>query len=1762
MISQHYRKLLTTFFAAAVVFGTLSAVLTSYPQANAAVDGGLIVNPATFGESRTGITYVLTPTIVRVSGGTFKGGGTVYFYVSTTASSSGILAPFSTSPVGSVFLPNGQTTLSNTSVELFKGVSGSVDYAGSYYLLASNSSTASGALVTYAAPITILEDEQPVLHIYVPRTSMQATGLDALSVGSTGEAYGMNFDPGASVSVYLNIPGGTLLTSGMASLTGVVDTFFTVPALSGTVSTAGSALAPSYTVIAEETNALSPSFPQGGVTADSTMDVMPKVSISPMSTSGALDSTLKITGSGFVQGQSIAGFSSTSSGSSAIGIEIYDTGSYANTYYPGITVASNGSFSVSVALAEPITPSSAEFYGQQVSIELTNPAATNVFKGTLYISTPGYNPSLLLSSSSGVPGDSLAVVATGFAASSSITFYFDSSVFTATTDVNGFATVSTNIPSLEGGTYTIIAVGGGYSASAAFTISSPLAPTISDSAGNPLSGEYAAIGSVVTIDVQGLTAYASVTVADSGLATVKTYGLQSNLWTANTTYAFPVTVLNGSIGKTGFEANGLGVFSMSYPLDYYNQTTGTPETITVNSLPSVTYYAVGKVRVTFSAPSYEVGGSVTATVSNLVPSTASYTPETAKFLGPFSFTIDGTAVKLNTGFATFSTNTDSASVTFVLPASIGDGLHTLQLKSAESFAVYSDYEFIVSTPSASSGTIVYSPSDSRLVDGAGTPSSPFTGYPALTTTDDGDYGIAFALYNFPASQAVSVIIYGITGTTLSQFVADFSGFAAPTLSDGLAISTIKLDENGAGSGFIPIAPAVSGSPFLIKFSSANGTGNVTGGTWYYETLPAVSFEPSSFALNGGVPRTNYFSNNSSTIPAGSTVTFYANSLLPNTVYNVYVSNSKSFGSNDFSTFFRTDSGGDQVSGISVTLSDNLDTGMYYIDVASASSSSGTASLFLTVEVTQLGGRYAFPGQVVNIGPITVSPPSGTAFYKVIVALDRSVFRTEDVPVISNKISFSFIMPNGMPGNYWTVGYTYIPVISSTSSVQNIAAGVLTDGTSNPSTFSVTAFQPTLESGSATFSVGSPPTAITNLLLTPGSGTSVSDASIDGWFYSSGTLTVEWSAVLSSTSLTAKISSASVTYSTSVTLTSTTLSPGSFTQTTFGPSIVEGTATFATETGLTPLSVSNLILDAGASTSVSEVTITGFSYAGATGSLNVDYTALISSTSTTATLNGATVTFLFGVAASTSSFYPGSYTVVATTATQETGYATFTVPASASPASITQFVLTPAAGTTINAYSVTGWDMQSATALVVYFSATVTSTSTTATISSASVTYTGNYVLSVSGSGLSPSTYTETSFPTQTESGSVAFSVPAATASPTTITDLILTPGSGTAISNVAVNGWFYSSGTLIVYFTASISSSSLTASISSATVSYTGYDSELSTGITPSAGYTISSLEPETVYGVVSFTSSNSPLTVTSLEFTSPGAGTTVQGVAIDGWAYSSTTLTVEFSATVSSTTTTATLGSASLGITYLSSPTTVTTESYGTAITSSLPYNTTLVSGNGALITGISSGQIATLETEVNTSIRASMQVPLAELNASVVAIDGAVAKISTEFGNMTATLNAINATVSSIEGGQVQVITKLGDIKTSLESLNASIAEFNGNIVYVNTTLGIIGTTLSAINGTVRSNGAGISSLKGSEVTIATVLGIINGKVSSVQNGTSSINTTVGTLQVSANKIETSNSGLLSIRALLIIIVAVIIISQFLAILALRRIINREKK
>ena len=203
------------------------------------------------------------------------------------------------------------------------------------------------------------------------------------------------------------------------------------------------------------------------------------------------------------------------------------------------------------------------------------------------------------------------------------------------------------------------------------------------------------------------------------------------------------------------------------------------------------------------------------------------------------------------------------------------------------------------------------------------------------------------------------------------------------------------------------------------------------------------------------------------------------------------------------------------------------------------------------------------------------------------------------------------------------------------------------------------------------------------------------------------------------------------------------------------------------------------------------------------------------------------------------------------------------------------------------------------------------------------------------------------------------------------------------------------------------------------------------------------------------------------------------------------------------------------------------------------------LVSGNGALLTGITSGQIATLEADINSTVSTSLTVPISQLNAAITSINGAVATLKTTVGNITADLSTINATVASISSGQALVLTDLGSISTSLASLNASLVAFNNNVVTINTTLGQVVTSLGSIQTQVTTNANGIA-------TIKTDLGTIQGQIVSQNGNVSTIKTSLGTLTTNVSNVSKATTGIPTLEIFLIVIIVLVLITLVISFLA----------
>ncbi|MGC8580668.1 MAG: hypothetical protein ACP5MB_11545, partial [bacterium] len=234
-----------------VMVMVLSAFVVIASPVSASAYGTVTYNPTTYGVNPS--TNLPLTTVAFVSGGTFSSGATIYFYLSTSDSYSGII---SYDAIGSTVLTATSPTTLNQAVTFFPNgdvitginINGKPIYGsaptitpGTYYILATNAAppliAAELATLSWAFPSSSAQ--------FVPQTAsitvynmqqIPAVGDNALTVGSTALVLGSGWDSGATVNIYLNYPGSSvLLTTTTANSFGNVMATFTVPNLSGTV---------------------------------------------------------------------------------------------------------------------------------------------------------------------------------------------------------------------------------------------------------------------------------------------------------------------------------------------------------------------------------------------------------------------------------------------------------------------------------------------------------------------------------------------------------------------------------------------------------------------------------------------------------------------------------------------------------------------------------------------------------------------------------------------------------------------------------------------------------------------------------------------------------------------------------------------------------------------------------------------------------------------------------------------------------------------------------------------------------------------------------------------------------------------------------------------------------------------------------------------------------------------------------------------------------------------------------------------------------------------------------------------------------------------------------------------------------------------------------------------------------------------------------------------------------------------------------------
>jgi len=1737
--------MLTVLISLAMVFSAL-AVLSLATQPAFAASGTVTYDPTVYTIGATAVSFA--------SGGTFGAGSTVYFFLSVNDTSKGIIGnPLAPSgQIGSVTLAAGQTALNNVVSFMMP----STLKPGTYYILAEDASLLGIPTGTFtgSAPITLTTLSPSITLSPMPGVSGHST-LEA-QAGSVIYVSGSGFDKSSTISIYFDYAGSSVLLNTTGAPQGL---FAYVP-----VTVPTDYPNATYAIVAQESSG----SPNLGITADAMLNLAPSISVSPMSISGSTSSSFTITGYGFPSAAKIPATTSSVNGieltgpSAAYGIE------------SGAVASANGQFTLSVTgLKSPIS----SHPGAYAIVVYTVSNGTFSFPNAIYVSVPYQSPTLLLydlkykESTYGYPGDPLLVTVIGFPPDASVNVNFDGTTIALTTDVNGFGQVKTAVPYIPGNSYHVFAASQGISASANFEVL--FSEYVTASNGVPLDGQYAAAGSTVTINVAGASPYEFFDFNDTGLSTF-THFYRGAYFTLALAYLFSiinVTITNGSFYQQtspiaiytspsypvafAFEANANGVLTLKYSLTYLTNSsaaksmgvlTGTSYSIiSINHKPGAP--VIGSYRSVTDAVqsglklSYAPKEFVSFDLSSLLPPTVTFaTPETVAWEGPYALYIDGVQVAVNGNITFKSSPGGTAVLGFTIPSSITDGVHTLTVvaESGTGATLFTDYQFIVSSGALSikGATVVPNMYLSTVISGTGSSGSPFLVYPDPASFI---YEVTFNLYDFPANSSVTMTYYNNSGAFSISFTTD---------------------SNGAASIMFDPPYAVGNIPYNISFTVTSGHITAVIATYYYEDVPAASFIPTPFLANAGSPLTDFEAGYSVTAIPGDQIPIYLNSLLPNTYYNVYLSTSTTFTPGQYIGQVLTGNNGN-VNGTGITIPSNITTGTYYIDFAPAASSTDTAVVYLTVEVTQLTLENAFPGQPVNIGPIVYPlAVSGTVIdYKVTVYLNGTAYKTVDVvprnlsigPYMpfDNVIYVSFNMPNGNPGNWYSLSLSIVPEINTTvtRTLSNTVVG------QSSSSWTVAPSGTFLEYGTATVTF---PTGTTSVLptgifvsLTPSSGNIVytNNGIITGYSYSSGTLTVDFSITFTleganKPTVMVKVTGVTVTYTAAATGTdSDTFEIGPQ-----GSYYGTGSATFTVPSDITVTSVDSYTVSLTASNGIATVnyiTINSFTQSGntVTFSYTIDFTVTGDSGTSpvTVSVTGSSGTVKYSgksIATSTSYFAQTSGTSVTSETASASGtyiyplYVVFTgVPGTITPVALA----IPVSGSSVESYSyVISSYSQSSGTFTIWFNLTVTySGAGTATLGTAQLTYefTGA-ILSTTDSGQ----WYPGPAGTYTESGTAVFSVPSGT---TSLTITSFTPT-------------FSLSGVTLSYTLASWTPS-FTPGYTTVTIDYTVSISIAGAPVSPTTTDYIVAGPPAITYTATSSGSStNAWQMIASGTFTEPGmatftlpSGITATSVSnlnltlsitsgsgsvnlvndvITSWSQSGRTLTVDFNVTFAlSGVPSGTVSVIGTGVVYSYAVTSYETV-LGTPFTVPLQQTVTLIQGNGAYIMGITSGDIAELVAAVNSSVTSSMQVPLKELNAAITSLNGTIATITTKFGTMFATLSAINASVSSIASGQATVVTDLGTVETSLANLNATVLGISNNAVLLNTSIGQVKTTLNAINANLVNISNGVMTIQTDAGKLMVSVSALNANITAVSNGVATIQTSLGTIQASLNSLN----------------------------------------
>jgi prefoldin subunit 5 len=810
------KKIATILFTAVMVVSVFATLNLAAQPVFGTAGGSVSYTPDIFSSGTT--------TLVSVNGGTFGAGSTVYFYLSTTDSYSGITGAY----IGYVSVPATSTTLSYLQTKF----SIPSYAAGTYYLFASDSPSPTSSTAQFTSP------SQATLTALSPSLSISGT-----QPTTKGTISGSGWDPSSTVDAYIaGTPGSPLY----ATLLSTIAVTSSGSIASGTSFTIPYVAEGSYSVVAVEAS----SSTNSGITAASSISITPVIVVSPFDTSGLLSSQFTVSGYGFPS------LSTIPTNAVSVGSTI-ETSS-------ATTASSSGSFSVSATLAATITTTG--LYTVTVRYNSTSYTQSNA----ILVSIPN-DIGLGFSFSPTSASFNLPYMATvwNFPADSQVSVTLGPDTLGQfSTDSNGYGQSTGYVPALTTGNYYATAQSSGLTKSVSVTVSSyfqVVDPSgvlmVSTSEYFPSTGHY-------TVQAFGLNPTLVYTFADSAKS--------SNYQLGSVTSG---TLVSESTLEFYPAENGTLIFAF-YP-EFTSSATAASLTLASTGGPVSGYSGDSFGYTPVQPPTYSVSAvtvlqaltSKTMTITGIVPTGKQVYPGLST---SYNIYAGSSELSFSIGSSTQSTTTLSyssatVSITYVTPSA--SGLYYLNLTYAgQSYSspvtsvpvVVSlggttiNSGVIVSVPVKSGGIVTgyyvagYSFYQSASVElyyytqaaldsasvGLSYGGFSYSGLSPFPSEPSGTYGIiARASYSgstytaetsyeiSPSFTATASGDYsGSIGTTVSFTLSSFSGNTYYNVLFGsISVSKVVTSSSGSGSGTFNIPAALPGKYSITVVDDASNT---------------------------------------------------------------------------------------------------------------------------------------------------------------------------------------------------------------------------------------------------------------------------------------------------------------------------------------------------------------------------------------------------------------------------------------------------------------------------------------------------------------------------------------------------------------------------------------------------------------------------------------------------------------------------------------------------------------------------------------------------------------------------------------------------------------------------------------------------------------------------------------------------------------------------------------------------------------------------